>query len=118
MSLVIALGIGIMGGWVLGIILITLLSILIYPFDHKNYTHPKWHTFFPYYFKIQYKEKLKNGQNLVYTTTPSLLEFPFLGDSKFELRREIFTKDYINSKEFKELKEITSSIMKHQKNLK
>lgn len=113
MDLFLIVGISLIITWILSMFFITLISIVIYPFDKKNYTHPKWHTLFPYIFKIQYKEKIKNGQNLVYTTTPSLLEFPFLGDSQHSIKREVYTRDYINSKE---LKEMTSSIMEDQEN--
>jgi len=95
---------------------VTLISLVIYPFDERNYTHPKWYTIFPYIFKIQYKEKQKNGQNLVYTTTPNLLEFPFLGDSDHSIKREVYTKEYLESDEFKELREGIEKMMKQQKN--
>lgn len=116
--LVLGLGIALIGGWILSIFMITTLSLITYPFDKKNYTHPKWHTIFPYHFKIQYKVRQPNGQNLVYTTTPSMWGFPFLGDEKFRMKREVFTKEYMESEEYKKMRESIDYIMKNQKKKK
>jgi len=116
MEIFLIIGAALIISWILGILLVTILFIILYPFDKRNYTHPKWHTIFPYIFKIQYKEKQKNGQNLVYTTTPDLLEFPFLGDSSYSIKREVYTKEYLESDEFKELREGVDKMMKQQKN--
>jgi len=99
-------------GWAFSMIMVTLLSMVLYPFDKKNYTHPKWYTIFPYYFEIQYKVKQPNGQNLVYTTTPSFLDFPFLGDTKHSIKREVYTKEYLESEDYKKLRKSIDKIFK------
>ena len=104
MELILTIGVVIILAWISSMFFISLISVAIYPWDDRNYTHPKWHTLFPYIFKIQYKEKQKNGQNLVYTTKPDLLGFPFLSNSKYSIKREIFTKEYVESEEYNQLK--------------
>jgi hypothetical protein len=103
-------------GWAFSLIMVTLISIVLYPFDKKIYTHPRWYTIFPYYFKIQHKVKQSNGQNLVYTHTPTLLEFPFLGDNESTITREIYTKEYLESDEYKKLRKSIDKIFKEKNN--
>jgi hypothetical protein len=117
-SIILVFGIAIFGGWIISILMITILSLIMYPFDKKIYTHPKWHTIFPYHFKIEYKVKQPSGQNIVYTTIPSMWGFPFLGEEKFRMKREFFTKEYMESDEFKKMKESVDYIMKNQKKRK
>jgi hypothetical protein len=105
MELFLILGFGLIIGWLITILFSFILTLILYPFDKKNYTHPKWKTLFPLFFTIEYKVRQKSGQNLIYTNTPSGLGLPFLGDEKFTIRREVFTKEYIESDEFKKLKE-------------
>jgi hypothetical protein len=117
-ALVLGLGIALLGGWIISILTITMLSLIMYPFDKKNYTHPKWYTIFPYHFKIQYKVRQANGQNLVFTNTPSMWGFPFLGEEKFRMKREFFTKEYMESDEYKKMRESINYIIKNQKKKK
>ena len=117
-SIILVFGIAIFGGWIISILMITILSLIMYPFDKKIYTHPKWHTIFPYHFKIEYKIKQPSGQNIVYTSTQSMWGFPFLSDENFKITREVLTKEYIESDEFMKMKDCANRIMKNQKKRK
>ena len=115
MEIFLIIGIGLFVAWILSLLMITILSLITYRFDKKEYTHPKWHTIFPYHFKIQYKVKQKNGQKLVYTNTPYFWEFPFLGDSNFSVKREVYTKEWLESDDYKNLRKGIDQIFKNQK---
>ena len=114
-DIIVSIGVGLVAAWITGMVLNTAIRLAIYKFDKRNYTHPKWHTLFPYIFTIQYKVELRNGQNLISTTTPHLLEIPFLGDSRHKITREIYTEKYMNSIEFKKLRAGVKQMVENQR---
>lgn len=116
LSILISIGLGLIIGWLFYIIVLTLFMLIAYKFNDKKYTHPKWHIIFPYIFTIEYKVELPNGQRLIFTNRPYLLELPFIGGNKHTVTREIFTEKYINSAAFKEASAAAKRMVQQHKN--
>jgi TctA family transporter len=97
-------------GIILGNVLEFILALVLYPFDKRQYTHPKWKSLFPYIFTIEYKICLSQGVYLVHTNTPHIAYF--FGSTKvigYTLKRE-YTKEYLQSDSYKQLKKFSDSL--------